>query len=127
MSTDKSTDNTVTMTQADLDSALAQAKADGKEEGLKAGIEQEQSRVDAILKLDSAKGMINATLAAAIENGLQASAAEKFLAAAPVQKSNSFVAAMDAIGNPSIDADGGNDSTLTDDQLAARAVSLIQS
>lgn len=107
-------------TQTDIDAA----REEGKAEGLKAGVEQEQSRVNAILSSESAAGRIDGTLSACISNGLDAEAADKFLAAAPrAVNSNPFVAAMNELGNPGVAADAGADSDLTEDQLADRAVS----
>ena len=124
---EKETGITSVISQADLDSAVANAKAEGHETGLQAGREAEQTRINSILKLDSAKGKIDATLSAAIENGLEAEAADKFLVAVPAKATNGFTAAMDALGNPEIGVDTGEGSELTDDQLAAKVVSLVQS
>jgi signal peptide peptidase SppA len=123
MSKDNLPDGETTITQADLDAA----RVEGTEAGHKAGVDAEKSRVDSILKLESAGGKIDATLSAAIENGLDAEAADKFLLAAPVaQPGNAFAAAMDALGNPEVGGDAADDPELTADQIATRAVSLIQ-
>jgi signal peptide peptidase SppA len=131
MSTENKSGDSPAITQADLDADVAKAKAEGKEEGLQAGIEQgvkqEHDRVNGILALDSAKGKIDATLSAAIENGLDAEAAGKFLAAVPASKKGTgFEDYMNNLGNPEVNASGGEGEELTDDQLAARAVSLVQ-
>lgn len=110
------------ITQADLDAA----RTEGREEGLEAGRGEERARVTSILGLESAAGKIDGTLSAALCKGLDAETAGEFLKAVPEQKGNAFEAAMAATANPDVSADGGADAELTDDQMAARAVSLIQ-
>ena len=110
------------ITQADLDAA----RAEGKQEGIAEGIAAEQERINAILNLESAGGLIDGTLKAAIETGQTAEAADKFLAAVPRQAQGAgFLAAMAAVENPDVSADAGGESDFDADALAKRAVSLI--
>ena len=128
MSAEKKAGAEPVFTQADLDAAREEGRAEGLQAGQEAGRTEERARVSAIVNLESAAGRIDPTLGACIDNGLNADAAEKFLAAAPKpDKGNGFFSAMSAIENPDVSADAGGDTDMTDEQLAARAVSLIQS
>lgn len=111
--------------QADIDAAREQGKA----EGLKAGRDEERTRVSAIL--DHEKSAANFAQAAnAIKTGLSVEQATGVLAAMPDVKpaaqGNAFVSAMSALGDPGVAASGGEDAELTDEQLAQQAVSYFQ-
>ena len=107
-------------TQDDLDAA----RDEGREAGLQAGRDEEQSRVAGILNLESATGKIDATLRTAIETGQSVEDAGKFLAAVPEQKGNGFLTAMGQIDNPQVSADTGSETEQTDQELVAEVVQL---
>jgi len=91
---------------------LAAARADGEAAGRKA----ERERVGAILGCDAARGRGNLARTLALETDTNAEAAQKILAAAPVQAAenkNPLAEAMGKVPNPNVgtDAGGGGDDT----------------
>lgn len=99
-------------TQADVD----RARAAGHAEGLKAGMEQERARVSGIMAHEAAQGRTELAQTC-VSQGLTVEQAAALLAASPKAATaqaaapNAFAQAMNSLGNPSVSAASGQETT----------------
>lgn len=109
MSTENQQQAGDTVTKAQHDAAVAQARTDG----MKAGAEAENARIMGILTLEESKGREQAAMALAKNPGMTADHAKEFLAAVPVAAivtEDPLSAAMRATGTPGISSEEGDDT-----------------
>lgn len=113
------TQNDAAITQAAHDEAVANARQEGKAEGVR----DERTRINTILGSDEAKDRSKAALSAALKTDMTAEQAKAFLADLPVEKTETpadpeqkdsnagktFEDAMNGTENPDISAEGGDD------------------
>lgn len=109
--------------QATYEKGVADAKAEGHAEGLKAGATAERTRVKAIIESDEGKERPKAALAAALNSSMSAEEAIGFLALtdkeAPAKAEakdgknggrNMFAEAMNGSEQPNVGTEGGDES-----------------
>jgi hypothetical protein len=107
----------------------AEGFAAGKAEGLKEGAGLERDRIGAILSCPEAKGRADLANHLAFKTSIASNDVATMLAASPVEDlraSNPFFAAMNAIANPQVGADGHAVNMSDEAKASALASSIIE-
>ncbi|HZF19500.1 MAG TPA: S49 family peptidase [Burkholderiales bacterium] len=110
-------------TDAQLEAARTEARAEGVKAGSAEGIKAERDRVRAIMIHAEAKDRQELALSIATETDMSAEQAAKLLAAAPKQASGSALAALMAKEkNPAVGVDGDPNAAVTAQMIDSAAI-----
>jgi hypothetical protein len=109
-------------------SGKAEGFAAGKVEGLSEGANLERVRISTILSCAEAKGRTDLANHLAFKTSIAPAEVATMLAASPVEdsRSNPFFAAMNAIANPQVGADGYVGNMNDEQRASAMAASIVE-